>query len=213
MLNSREIRSITISIHALLAESDLPDGILKGDGKHISIHALLAESDAYRVQLGSMVSEFLSTLSLRRATPETGAGSPNADISIHALLAESDTITADPIFPVRVFLSTLSLRRATFDRDQQNGDRPNFYPRSPCGERQNSSSFWCTCLNFYPRSPCGERHWYHINKNAAIGFLSTLSLRRATRHYLAGLCRTSDFYPRSPCGERPATLWRPSRRY
>ena len=58
---------------------------------NISIHALLAESDAYRVQLGSMVSEFLSTLSLRRAT---GAGvSPGmgwAQISIHALLAESD---------------------------------------------------------------------------------------------------------------------------
>ena len=33
------------------------------------------------------------------------------------------------------FLSTLSLRRATFDRDQQAGHRPDFYPRSPCGER------------------------------------------------------------------------------
>ena len=61
VLNSR------ISIHALLAESDR---ISKAHGRTpaISIHALLAESDAYRSQLGNMVSEFLSTLSLRRAT-------------------------------------------------------------------------------------------------------------------------------------------------
>ena len=38
-------------------------------------------------------------------------------ISIHALLAESD-----------------------FDRDQQDGDRSDFYPRSPCGERRHSTS-------------------------------------------------------------------------
>ena len=77
---------------------------------------------------------------------------------------------------------------------------------------------------FYPRSPCGERRfasdifWYPP------GFLSTLSLRRATG-YQSQLCATrpisihallaeSDraqvrcwqldryFYPRSPCGER-----------
>ena len=36
-------------------------------------------------------------------------------------------------------------------------------------------------------------------------FLSTLSLRRATRK--AGKCnRNKDFYPRSPCGERPVQI-------
>ena len=33
-------------------------------------------------------------------------------------------------------------------------------------------------------------------------FLSTLSLRRATRNGPRELCRRSNFYPRSPCGER-----------
>ena len=35
-----------------------------------------------------------------------------------------------------------------------------------------------------------------------IQFLSTLSLRRATRPSLSGIARHIYFYPRSPCGER-----------
>ncbi len=34
-------------------------------------------------------------------------------------------------------------------------------------------------------------------------FLSTLSLRRATRAELKAIADRYDFYPRSPCGERP----------
>ena len=57
-----------ISIHALLAESDLDDILAGVNELLISIHALLAESDG-----GSGVGSwprviFLSTLSLRRAT-------------------------------------------------------------------------------------------------------------------------------------------------
>ena len=33
-------------------------------------------------------------------------------------------------------------------------------------------------------------------------FLSTLSLRRATRRLWLDYCKDLDFYPRSPCGER-----------
>ena len=57
-----------ISIHALLAESDLK--LVKADtSEHlISIHALLAESD----------------------TTKSDQGASNQPISIHALLAESD---------------------------------------------------------------------------------------------------------------------------
>ena len=60
---------------------------------------------------GSML--FLSTLSLRRATVTRVASTPTTVISIHALLAESDAIIG-------------VLSRA----------HKNFYPRSPCGERQ-----------------------------------------------------------------------------
>ena len=40
---------------------------------------------------------------------------------------------------------------------------------------------------------------------ADAAFLSTLSLRRATRHWQTGQSRTRHFYPRSPCGERHLT--------
>ena len=77
---------------------------------------------------------------------------------------------------------------------------------------------------FYPRSPCGERQDVCLYRLSLSLFLSTLSLRRAT-HYdnynlhcveisIHALLAESDsprcgwlevihyFYPRSPCGER-----------
>ena len=57
---------------------------------HISIHALLAESDILPGRLGFLSFQFLSTLSLRRAT---------------------EKVPADVYY--QAFLSTLSLRRAT----------------------------------------------------------------------------------------------------
>ena len=56
-----------ISIHALLAESDLRPPYFRGRQK-ISIHALLAESDAWLRLHKDVAQGFLSTLSLRRAT-------------------------------------------------------------------------------------------------------------------------------------------------
>ena len=146
----------SISIHALLAESDT----LYRCFTHtlvISIHALLAESDLLnsswissirnfypRSPCGerppemvykTMVDEFLSTLSLRRATaPQPPRGKSS------------------------IFLSTLSLRRATI---------------YPC-----SSGLLKT--HFYPRSPCGERQLLSQTGLTSVTFLSTLSLRRAT---------------------------------
>ena len=57
----------------------------------ISIHALLAESDILGNPCAGCPAEFLSTLSLRRATPSCCITPFTALISIHALLAESDT--------------------------------------------------------------------------------------------------------------------------
>ena len=56
---------------------------------------------------------FLSTLSLRRATPSVLHGFRPLQISIHALLAESDRQHSEPDSGRVRFLSTLSLRRAT----------------------------------------------------------------------------------------------------
>ena len=101
-----------------------------------------------------------------------------------------------------------------------------FYPRSPCGERRNNPQIGrLPNLYFYPRSPCGERQAILFYLSPQSVFLSTLSLRRATRHIIYcvpyarlisihALLAESDwlrqgsnriytyFYPRSPCGER-----------
>ena len=60
--------------------------------KSISIHALLAESDNDEYQKWTEAVKFLSTLSLRRATILISCVSHKSIISIHALLAESDHI-------------------------------------------------------------------------------------------------------------------------
>ena len=125
-----------ISIHALLAESDGHTCNISANCLcRISIHALLAESDGFffcpfildnnfypRSPCGErpttiiticIAPRFLSTLSLRRATTTLNNIFELFPISIHALLAESDIPNSG------TFRST-----------------HNFYPRSPCGERQ-----------------------------------------------------------------------------
>ena len=63
-------------------------------------------------------------------------------------------------------------------------------------------------INFYPRSPCGERQRGFQSISKLTQFLSTLSLRRATIQMPSQSQKGSHFYPRSPCGERPMTLHR-----
>ncbi len=123
------------------------------------------------------------------------------------------------------FLSTLSLRRATRNKVSEFVANPHFYPRSPCGERplprfQPGSGFPISIhallaesdsvagvydtvtRDFYPRSPCGERQLGSLIPTRAKKFLSTLSLRRATRPMIPTTPPAKNFYPRSPCGER-----------
>ena len=237
-----------ISIHALLAESDTVLTLIC-PVIAISIHALLAESDNILRVVSVQIRRFLSTLSLRRATVWVKADPFGIFISIHALLAESDPATESDAQTAGKFLSTLSLRRATPQRRAPPKQPGNFYPRSPCGERprqilvlgQTPKHFYprSPCgerrlliqpavikrrSHFYPRSPCGERRWTCPALCRPAIFLSTLSLRRATRtafeactmdgisiHALLAESdrwvrrrhkQAIDFYPRSPCGER-----------
>ena len=104
--------------------------------------------------------------------------------------------------------------------------RFHFYPRSPCGERLYRPAKPAPPRDFYPRSPCGERRLHnagqdglcHISIHALLAesdssspsgsgrlwvFLSTLSLRRATKQRSKIRRPLLYFYPRSPCGERP----------
>ena len=123
--------------------------------------------------------QFLSTLSLRRATMQIVIIVVDTVISIHALLAESDFMFSVVFYLENIFLSTLSLRRATTCGGGWNEQPRYFYPRSPCGERLMVGKPPANSLYFYPRSPCGERPRGSVS-----------------------MPRCQNFYPRSPCGER-----------
>ena len=101
-------------------------------------------------------------------------------ISIHALLAESDRERSARLLVQLLFLSTLSLRRATHESLHGRGLLPisiHALLTESDQRRQNSLN---RSHNFYPRSPYGERPPSMIRQPTPTGFLSTLSLRRAT---------------------------------
>ena len=79
----------------------------------------------------------------------------------------------------------------------------NFYPRSPCGERPRFSSgakgFWGFLSTLSLRRATCLSVQFGVSVSL---FLSTLSLRRATTFIITILTCRNDFYPRSPCGER-----------
>ena len=102
-----------ISIHALLAESDL-DTLFDEDDPDISIHALLAESDLHEPLHGrGLLPISIHALLAESDNDVLGLCEALTIISIHALLAESDIGHAVNLHPKARFLSTLSLRRAT----------------------------------------------------------------------------------------------------
>ena len=127
---------------------------------------------------------FLSTLSLRRATLKKIQKLWDAPISIHALLAESDVSFMLYDTSSLIFLSTLSLRRATVLALCSCGGACDFYPRSPCGERRLSAGRESDTEEFLSTLSLRRATVGTIGQlQRRIGkFLSTLSLRRATRH-------------------------------
>ena len=170
---------------------------------NISIHALLAESDFEFYNSLCQRTRFLSTLSLRRATqehirvvkpshnfyPRSPCGERRdviaemtdaQSISIHALLAESDAITQQEGINMCIFLSTLSLRRATLTFEIRITTIDNFYPRSPCGERQLISMLNSPHRKFLSTLSLRRATLSCSVKTMSALFLSTLSLRRAT---------------------------------
>ena len=80
---------ISISIHALLAESDLGIGLKLVQGCLFQSTLSLRRATSYAPREG-VWPLFQSTLSLRRATRSNGEAEFHHHISIHALLAESD---------------------------------------------------------------------------------------------------------------------------
>ena len=124
----------------------------------ISIHALLAESDRRAHVAAVARCQFLSTLSLRRATCIPAA------YVLHSMYFYPRSPCGERL------KKPLNQRQACL----------HFYPRSPCGERRHFISedvsysiflstlslrrathpvtvLVCIIEDFYPRSPCGER--------------------------------------------------------
>ena len=179
----RNAENLTISIHALLAESDFRLFLIILDLFRFLSTLSLRRATSRSRRLKSLRCVFLSTLSLRRATDDILAGVNELLISIHALLAESDSILDYFSAIMRQFLSTLSLRRATHAPNHNLYSRNNFYPRSPCGERhpaRPTASTGATKISIHALlAESDEPTTSRNNKNNV--FLSTLSLRRATR--------------------------------
>ena len=101
----------SISIHALLAESD--KRAVRGTMRAmISIHALLAESDRRGSTRTAKLCDFYPRSPCGERLVDVREIDGAIAISIHALLAESDLRPQHTPRPL-----------------------PNFYPRSPCGER------------------------------------------------------------------------------
>ena len=214
----------------------------------ISIHALLAESDVSITIIITCTVLFLSTLSLRRATLAGPSGpaflynfyprSPCGErlleqsssysaylISIHALLAESDSLPTLRVFIGGLFLSTLSLRRATSQSWAKSTPEeisihallaesddfrvrihllPSIFLSTLSLRRATrflaslSAVLTISIHALLAESDCG----FSAGRECDTAFLSTLSLRRATEPCRALRPPQKHFYPRSPCGER-----------
>ena len=126
--------------------------------------------------------KFLSTLSLRRATPGCHDKIPHFNISIHALLAESDK-----------------------NRKALRPQKSYFYPRSPCGERLIDMSFCSVRTAFLStlslrRATFALQRWKRALQISIHALLAESDFRFAALE--AGF---TNFYPRSPCGERHET--------
>ena len=147
--------------------------------KRISIHALLAESDA---------------------SPKVRT--QQDIISIHALLAESDQPPIQAFTVKRISIHAL-LAESDVAARIPGADSSDFYPRSPCGERQT-----CEVIDLLPDIISIHALLAESDNTAAFTetcrwkFLSTLSLRRATSAAPPAASWQPYFYPRSPCGER-----------
>ena len=127
-----------ISIHALLAESDRSLELAPYSWHYFYPRSPCGERPLWLLT-STLTSRFLSTLSLRRATFRHKKSPCKALISIHALLAESDKYFLE----VHYYVSYISIHALLAESDTAQSKAPtkqaNFYPRSPCGERQIAS--------------------------------------------------------------------------
>ena len=123
-------------------------------------------------------------------------------ISIHVPLAGNVIIRSVFNRVCQEFLSTFPLRGTSIGNDCVLSAKPNFYPRSPCGERPDSRILGKLSVIFLSTFPLRG-----TSRPSCIG----TTIRSISIHVpLAGnvaltvciIAPPAHFYPRSPCGER-----------
>ena len=170
---------VTVSIHAPRVGSDQPQAAQMTVQGSFNPRSPRGERPIIR-QWNLFLSSFQSTLPAWGATGTAGR-----------LLVR-----------INAFQSTLPAWGATHSLPAKLAVWSRFNPRSPRGERRQSTQRSWTTTSFNPRSPRGERrhkHWYRYVVRA---FQSTLPAWGATR-YGARDPHYWCFNPRSPRGERP----------
>ena len=181
-------QNLVISIHALLAESDPAQGSARPVRFYFYPRSPCGERPGIQ-RLVALLRQFLSTLSLRRATAAKAARGRGG-----------------PYFYPRSPCGERQLRYPS---------RPgkiNFYPRSPCGERlyTDLNSSYGVLISIH--ALLAESDYKRtVSLTVFFRFLSTLSLRRATSVRALPRAAVANFYPRSPCGERPFGITAPHR--
>ena len=132
-----------------------------------------------------------------RANPDV-----NYEISIHALLAESDRSLLLPVRGSRISIHALLAESDPRIGCEKAGNQ-NFYPRSPCGERQYIPfTALMASAYFYPRSPCGERRTPNLYTTKCTDISIHALLAESDGASFVMSLFYINFYPRSPCGER-----------
>ena len=146
-----------ISIHALLAESDWAQNAALAWAEFLSTLSLRRATLA-SLRPRSTAMRFLSTLSLRRATQHYGSFRDLTVISIHALLAESDRTKSALKHVIRISIHALL---AESDAATTVSNQKTVIFLSTLSLRRATQS-------------------RKISPRSLMLFLSTLSLRRAT---------------------------------
>ena len=200
------VGSETISIHALLAESDIMSAITVVAAGNFNPRSPRGERPCLTPSFVHNFT-FQSTLSSRRATSIRGTVCRGPAISIHALLAESDNFlvfscaailisihallaesdpeTVTALIKEHRFQSTLSSRRATMKvREFINHFHISIHALLAESDTATPAFTRCT-IDFNPRSPRGERLEKSVLGCLLMGFQSTLSSRRATSRVTA----------------------------
>ena len=190
-----------ISIHALLAESDVVNVCGSLARSVISIHALLAESDQQKCGDGKPHVNFY---------PRSPCGERHFENMVQTYLQNfyprspcgERLLRPSPVSVIARFLSTLSLRRATNDILSAINNMKFLSTlslrRATNIPLPNAHIIAISIHALLAESDCCRPRW----PPQAQKFLSTLSLRRATMGSVSRYLLPRDFYPRSPCGER-----------